>query len=173
MGTLAPEVKRLTLSQRLNGKNGHQNTSLTGFLLFFVTCHAARDVTQCHAMSRNIYIFNPGGLPYESGGDARRKFWMKPLKKTNLGVGQPFFTPKRYHFVPMFFRYWCLYRKLWLHELSKNQYNCIKVSLIALIFGFFPSLLSSELVLFFTEVKVKAFFLEETFKKIAGMSKVR
>ena len=51
MGTLAPEVKRLTLSQRLNGKNGHQNTSLTGFLLFFVTCHAARDVTQCHAIS--------------------------------------------------------------------------------------------------------------------------
>ena len=71
MGTLAPEVKRLTLSQRLNGKNGHQNTSLTGFLLFFVTCHAARDVTQCHAI---CIFFYRGELTYERGGDARRKF---------------------------------------------------------------------------------------------------
>ena len=31
---------------------------LSGFLLFFVTCHAM----QCHALSRNMYIFNPGGL---------------------------------------------------------------------------------------------------------------
>ena len=27
-----------------------------------------------------------GGLPYERGGDARRKFCLKPLKETNLGV---------------------------------------------------------------------------------------
>ena len=26
------------------------------------------------------------GLPYESGGDARRKIRIKPLKETNLGV---------------------------------------------------------------------------------------
>ena len=32
------------------------------------------DVSRCNAMSRNMYIFNPGGLPYERGGDARRKF---------------------------------------------------------------------------------------------------
>ena len=32
-----------------------------------------------------------GGLPYERGGDARGKFWIKPLKETNLGVAQPFF----------------------------------------------------------------------------------
>ena len=25
---------------------------------------------------------------YERGGDARRKFWIKPLKETNLGVVQ-------------------------------------------------------------------------------------
>ena len=25
--------------------------------------------------------------------DARRKFWMKPLKETNVGVAQPFFDP--------------------------------------------------------------------------------
>ena len=35
----------------------------------------------------------PGGLPYERGGDARRKFWSKPLKETNLGMAQPFFAP--------------------------------------------------------------------------------
>ena len=34
-----------------------------------------------------------GRLPYESGGDARLKFWIKPLKETNLGVAQPFFDP--------------------------------------------------------------------------------
>ena len=36
---------------------------------------------------------NPGGgdLAYERGGDARRKFWIKPLKETDLGVAQAFF----------------------------------------------------------------------------------
>ena len=52
------------------GKNGHQSSSLTGFLLFFVTRHAARDVAQCHA----IGIFFTRGLKYERGGDAGRKF---------------------------------------------------------------------------------------------------
>ena len=32
-------------------------------------------------------------LPYERGGDARRKFWFKPLRETSLGVAQPFFDP--------------------------------------------------------------------------------
>ena len=27
------------------------------------------------------------------GGDVRRKFWIKPLKETELGVAQPFFDP--------------------------------------------------------------------------------
>ena len=35
----------------------------------------------------------PGALPYEKGGDARRKFWIKLLKEANLGVAQPFFDP--------------------------------------------------------------------------------
>ena len=36
----------------------------------------------------------PGGhSAYERGGDARRKFWIKPLKETDLGVGQAFFDP--------------------------------------------------------------------------------
>ena len=32
---------------------------------------------------------------YEWGGDARRKFWIKLLKETDLGVAQAFLTPKR------------------------------------------------------------------------------
>ena len=32
---------------------------------------------------------------YERGGDARWKFWIKPLKETDLGVAQAFLTPKR------------------------------------------------------------------------------
>ena len=37
---------------------------------------------------------NPRGeLPYERGGDARRTFWIKPLKETTLGVAQAFLTP--------------------------------------------------------------------------------
>ena len=40
----------------------------------------------------------PGGeSAYERGGDARRKFWIKPLKETDLGVAQVFLTPKRDH----------------------------------------------------------------------------
>ena len=35
-----------------------------------------------------------GGDPaYERGGDARRKFWIKPLKETDMGVAQAFFDP--------------------------------------------------------------------------------
>ena len=39
--------------------------------------------------------FNPGGgdSAYERGWDARRKFWIKPLKETDLGVVQAFFDP--------------------------------------------------------------------------------
>ena len=38
-----------------------------------------------------------GDSAYERGGDARRKFWIKPLKETDLGVAQAFLTPKRDH----------------------------------------------------------------------------
>ena len=38
--------------------------------------------------------FNPGGGPgIWKGGDARRKFWIKPLKETDMGVAQAFFDP--------------------------------------------------------------------------------
>ena len=38
---------------------------------------------------------NPGGgdSTYERGGNARQKFWIKPLKETNLGMAQAFFDP--------------------------------------------------------------------------------
>ena len=36
----------------------------------------------------------PGGdSAYERGGDTRRKFGIKPLKETDLGVAQAFFDP--------------------------------------------------------------------------------
>ena len=34
-----------------------------------------------------------GDSAYERGGDARRKFLIKPLKETDLGVAQAFFLP--------------------------------------------------------------------------------
>ena len=42
------------------------------------------------------YAVCPGGgedSAYERGGDARRKFWIEPLKETDLGGAQAFFDP--------------------------------------------------------------------------------
>ena len=45
----------------------------------------------------NVIVFSAarggGDSAYERGGDARRKFWIKPLKETDLGVAQAFFDP--------------------------------------------------------------------------------
>ena len=38
-----------------------------------------------------------GDSAYQRSGDARRKFWIKFLKKTDLGVAQVFWIPKRGH----------------------------------------------------------------------------
>ena len=42
-----------------------------------------------------MVCWNPGGgeLSYETGGDARWKIRIKPLKETNLGVAQALFDP--------------------------------------------------------------------------------
>ena len=41
-----------------------------------------------------MQTYIPGGdSAYEWGGDARRKFWIKPLKEIDLGVAQAFFDP--------------------------------------------------------------------------------
>ena len=42
---------------------------------------------------RNVMSLGGGDSAYERGGDARRKFWIKPLKETDLGVAQAFFDP--------------------------------------------------------------------------------
>ena len=36
-----------------------------------------------------------GHSAYEGGGDALRKFWIKPLKETDQGVAQAFFDPEK------------------------------------------------------------------------------
>ena len=77
------------------GKMATRAASLLGFLLFFVTCHAARDVAQCHAI---CIIFYPGGDSHMKGVGMLVGNFEKPLKETNLGVGQPFLTPEREHF---------------------------------------------------------------------------
>ena len=87
------------------GKRATRAASLLGFLLFFVTCHAARDVAQCHAI---CIFFYPGDSHMKGAGMLVGNF-EKPLKETNLGVGQPFLTPERghfatrHHFFTMFF----------------------------------------------------------------------
>ena len=46
--------------------------------------------------SKNFDLDSGGGgrdSAYERGGDGRRKFGIKPLKETNLGVAQPLFDP--------------------------------------------------------------------------------
>ena len=44
-------------------------------------------------MTRQTFIPSGGNSAYERGGDARQKFWIKPLKETDLGVAQAFFDP--------------------------------------------------------------------------------
>ena len=40
-----------------------------------------------------IKIPGAGNSAYKRGGDARQKFWSKPLKETGLGVAQAYFDP--------------------------------------------------------------------------------
>ena len=50
-----------------------------------------------YSQRKNIGAHGPGGghSAYEGGGDALRKFWIKPLKETDLGVAQAFFDPEK------------------------------------------------------------------------------
>ena len=45
-----------------------------------------------HKLRKNTTVL--GGVSHERGGDTRRKFWIKPLKETNLGVAQAFVDPR-------------------------------------------------------------------------------
>ena len=53
-------------------------------------CHAVT-LSRCHAI---CMFLTRGGLPYERAGGAHRKFWIKPDKKTNLGVASLLLTPQ-------------------------------------------------------------------------------
>ena len=48
----------------------------------------------CFPRHKYVMCTYPGGdSAYEKGGDARRKFWIKPLMETDLGGTQTFFDP--------------------------------------------------------------------------------
>ena len=59
-----------------------------------------RDVVRfgvCRVNHKSLLLKAPqgggGDTAYERGGDARRKFWIKPLKETDLGGAQAIFDP--------------------------------------------------------------------------------
>ena len=43
----------------------------------------------------SFYARGGGDSADERGEDARRKFWIKPLKVTDLGVAQAIFNPQK------------------------------------------------------------------------------
>ena len=58
---------------------------------------ALKRAKRLHITESSFYRFHvrgsrgKGDSAYERGGDARRKFWVKPLKETHLDVAQAFF----------------------------------------------------------------------------------
>ena len=57
------------------------------------TCHRLDMVRFCRLGIPPNAIKSRGDSAYERGGDTRRKFGIKPLKETDLGVAQAFFDP--------------------------------------------------------------------------------
>ena len=45
------------------------------------------------AFKKSVTLGGGGDSAYEVGVDAVRKFWIKPLKETDLGVDQTFLDP--------------------------------------------------------------------------------
>ena len=84
------------------GKMVTRAASLSGFLLFFVTCHAARDVSQCHAICT---FLTRGDSHMKGAGILVGNFELDPLRRPTWAWANLFLTPKRDHFVTMFFRY--------------------------------------------------------------------
>ena len=64
-----------------------------------------------------------GGLSYEGYGDARRKFWIKPLKETTLGMAQAFWFPKRDHFKTKTYKKYSNFSHATLNETFTAKYN--------------------------------------------------
>ena len=60
--------------------------SASGFVIMHVNTN--------FAIPARVFTWGGGGggnSAHERGGDARRRFWMKPLKETDLGVARAFF----------------------------------------------------------------------------------
>ena len=76
-----------SMSQIWKNKSFGKNNKITRY--FYVICLLA-SLLPAHARP-----ISPGGedSAYERGGDARQKFWIKPLKETDQGVAQAFFDP--------------------------------------------------------------------------------
>ena len=98
----APEVKRLTLSQSLSEKNGHQ--SCLPVRVFAIFCNVSR-CKRSKAMSHNIYIFNPGDSHMKGAGMLVENFELNPLRRPTWAWTNLSLTPKRDHFVTMLFGY--------------------------------------------------------------------
>ena len=60
------------------------------FLCFFHHSSCRKDQFTDRADPHWFVARGGGDSAYERGGDARRKFWIKPLKQTDLGVAQAF-----------------------------------------------------------------------------------
>ena len=57
------------------------------------TWNATVQFSSSRSLSPCPIVSSGGDSAYERGGDACLKFWIKPLKKTDLGVAQDFFDP--------------------------------------------------------------------------------
>ena len=64
------------------------------FAIFFDVSRNVSRCQRCHTMSRNMYIFNPGGLPYERGGDARQNFELNSLRRPTSAWANLFLPPR-------------------------------------------------------------------------------
>ena len=107
-------------------------------LLFYVDVFSGRFKAGCRAYKAILSVLKsflwggkcslsdflppfPGGdFAYERGGDARRKFWIKPVKETDLGVAQAFFDPwKR----PCYVKTQTIYVFLYFSWLNMNKWD--------------------------------------------------
>ena len=70
-----------------------------------------------------VLLVTPGVSAYERGEDARRKFWIKPLKETDPGVAQAFLTPKRDHVKHRQYTYFYIFSRVTLNETFTAKYD--------------------------------------------------
>ena len=97
--------------------------------------------------------FPLGGLPYDRYGDARRQFWIKPLKETNLGATQALlFSPLKYSILKKTDKftedgasenlqsvrvYYISFNALRIHEITKTSW--LGLVTVYTIYAFYPS----------------------------------